>query len=115
MIKYDDYVGLGSEAAVKAAGKMGVEGKEYVVQDGDILHFLFNVRPPAGSQTGISRWPEPASQAPAIGLLWRRGNQRRVRNERSDSTTVEWWGEDGLKPQPWPPSGSTIISAGVPA
>lgn len=43
VIKYDDYVGLGSEAAVKAAGKMGVEGKEYVVQDGDILHFLFNV------------------------------------------------------------------------
>lgn len=43
VIKYEDYVGLGSEAAVKAAGKMGVEGKEYVVQDGDILHFLFNV------------------------------------------------------------------------
>ncbi len=43
VIKYDDYVTLGSEAAVKAAGKMGVEGKEYVVQDGDIMHFLFNV------------------------------------------------------------------------
>ncbi len=43
VIKYDDYVGLGSEAAVKAAGKMNVEGKEYVVQDGDIMHFLFNV------------------------------------------------------------------------
>ena len=43
VIKYDDYVGLGSEAAVKAAGKMGVEGKEYVVQDGDILHFLVTV------------------------------------------------------------------------
>ena len=43
VIKYDDYVSLGSEAAVRAAGKMGVEGKEYVVQDGDILHFLFNV------------------------------------------------------------------------
>lgn len=43
VIKYADYVGLGSEAAVKAAGKMGVEGKEYVVQDGDIMHFLFNV------------------------------------------------------------------------
>nr|MDE6652484.1 DUF933 domain-containing protein [Paramuribaculum sp.] len=43
VIKYEDYVTLGSEAAVKAAGKMGVEGKEYVVQDGDIMHFLFNV------------------------------------------------------------------------
>ncbi len=43
VIKYDDYVSLGSEAAVRAAGKMNVEGKEYVVQDGDIMHFLFNV------------------------------------------------------------------------
>ena len=43
VIKYDDYVALGSEAAVKDAGKMGVEGKEYVVQDGDIMHFRFNV------------------------------------------------------------------------
>ncbi len=43
VIKYDDYVELGSEAAVRAAGKMGVEGKEYVVADGDIMHFLFNV------------------------------------------------------------------------
>ena len=43
VIKYDDFVALGSEAAVKAAGKMSVEGKEYVVQDGDIMHFLFNV------------------------------------------------------------------------
>ncbi|MDE7411199.1 MAG: redox-regulated ATPase YchF [Paramuribaculum sp.] len=43
VIKYDDYVTLGSEAAVRAAGKMNVEGKEYVVQDGDIMHFLFNV------------------------------------------------------------------------
>ena len=43
VIKYDDYVNLGSEAAVKEAGKMGVEGKEYVVQDGDIMHFRFNV------------------------------------------------------------------------
>jgi ribosome-binding ATPase YchF (GTP1/OBG family) len=36
-------VSLGSEAAVKEAGKMNVEGKEYVVQDGDIMHFRFNV------------------------------------------------------------------------
>lgn len=43
VIKYDDYVNLGSENAVKDAGKMGVEGKEYVVQDGDIMHFRFNV------------------------------------------------------------------------
>ncbi len=43
VIKYDDYVTLGGETAVKEAGKMGVEGKEYIVQDGDIMHFLFNV------------------------------------------------------------------------
>lgn len=43
VIKYEDYVGLGGETAVKEAGKMGVEGKEYVVQDGDIMHFRFNV------------------------------------------------------------------------
>ncbi len=43
VIKYDDYVTLGSEQAVKEAGKMNVEGKEYVVTDGDIMHFRFNV------------------------------------------------------------------------
>ncbi|MBR5550605.1 MAG: redox-regulated ATPase YchF [Muribaculaceae bacterium] len=43
VIKYEDFVTLGSEAAVKEAGKMNVEGKEYVVQDGDIMHFRFNV------------------------------------------------------------------------
>lgn len=43
VIKYDDYVTLGSEKACREAGKIGVEGKEYVVQDGDIMHFLFNV------------------------------------------------------------------------
>jgi GTP-binding protein YchF len=43
VIKYDDYLKYGSEAAVKEAGKMGVEGKDYVVQDGDIMHFRFNV------------------------------------------------------------------------
>lgn len=43
VIKYQDYVKYGSEAACKEAGKMGVEGKEYVVQDGDIMHFRFNV------------------------------------------------------------------------
>lgn len=43
VIKSDDYIALGSETAVKEAGKMSVEGKEYVVQDGDIMHFRFNV------------------------------------------------------------------------
>jgi GTP-binding protein YchF len=43
VIKYDDYIQYGSEAAVKEAGKMGVEGKEYIVQDRDIMHFRFNV------------------------------------------------------------------------
>jgi len=43
VIKYGDYVKYGSEAAVKEAGKMLVEGKEYVVHDGDIMHFRFNV------------------------------------------------------------------------
>jgi len=43
VIKYNDYIKYGSEAAVKEAGKMSVEGKEYVVQDGDIMHFRFNV------------------------------------------------------------------------
>lgn len=43
VIKYDDFISYGSEAAVKEAGKMSVEGKEYVVQDGDIMHFRFNV------------------------------------------------------------------------
>lgn len=43
VIKYSDYVDLGSEQAVKEAGKMGIEGKEYVVEDGDIMHFRFNV------------------------------------------------------------------------
>ena len=43
VIKYDDYLHYGSEAAVREAGKMGIEGKDYVVQDGDIMHFRFNV------------------------------------------------------------------------
>ncbi|AHM63466.1 GTP-binding protein YchF [Flammeovirgaceae bacterium 311] len=43
VIKLDDYQKLRTEAAIKEAGKMGVEGKEYVVQDGDIMHFRFNV------------------------------------------------------------------------
>ena len=43
VIKYDDYITLGSESAVRDAGRLSVEGKDYVVQDGDIMHFLFNV------------------------------------------------------------------------
>jgi GTP-binding protein YchF len=43
VIKYQDFVELGSESACRAAGKLGSEGKDYVVQDGDIMHFLFNV------------------------------------------------------------------------
>ncbi|KAI4469305.1 obg gtpase family [Holotrichia oblita] len=43
VIKYDDYVALGSEKACREAGKIAIEGKDYVVQDGDIMHFLFNV------------------------------------------------------------------------
>jgi GTP-binding protein YchF len=43
VIKYEDYVKLGSEHACREAGKIAVEGKEYIVQDGDIMHFRFNV------------------------------------------------------------------------
>lgn len=43
VIGYDDYVTYGTEAKVKEAGKMRVEGKSYVVSDGDVMHFLFNV------------------------------------------------------------------------
>ncbi len=43
VIAYEDYVQYGSEAKVKEAGKMRVEGKTYVVKDGDVMHFLFNV------------------------------------------------------------------------
>lgn len=43
VIKFDDFIHYGGETAVKEAGKMAVEGKEYIVQDGDIMHFRFNV------------------------------------------------------------------------
>ena len=42
-IKYDDFVQYGSEAACRAAGRLATEGKDYIVADGDIMHFLFNV------------------------------------------------------------------------
>lgn len=43
VIKYEDYIRLGSEAAVREAGLLHIEGKEYEVQDGDIMNFRFNV------------------------------------------------------------------------
>ncbi|MFN4197719.1 MAG: redox-regulated ATPase YchF [Flavobacterium sp.] len=43
VIAYQDYVTFGSEAKVKEAGKLRVEGKEYIVKDGDVMHFRFNV------------------------------------------------------------------------
>ena len=43
VIKYNDFVSYGSEAKVKEAGKLSVEGKDYVVDDGDVMHFRFNV------------------------------------------------------------------------
>ena len=43
VIKYDNYIKYGSESACRDAGKLQVEGKDYVVQDGDLMHFRFNV------------------------------------------------------------------------
>ena len=43
VIKYKDFIHYGSEAACKEAGKLNVEGKDYVVEDGDVMHFRFNV------------------------------------------------------------------------
>ena len=43
VIKYADFIELGGEAQCRAAGKLSTEGKDYLVQDGDIMHFLFNV------------------------------------------------------------------------
>lgn len=43
VIAYDDYAAFGSEAAAREAGKLRVEGKEYIVKDGDVMHFRFNV------------------------------------------------------------------------
>ncbi|MCL4164074.1 UNVERIFIED_CONTAM: hypothetical protein GTU68_002498 [Idotea baltica] len=43
VIAYNDYITYGSESKVKEAGKMRVEGKNYIVKDGDVMHFLFNV------------------------------------------------------------------------
>jgi ribosome-binding ATPase YchF (GTP1/OBG family) len=43
VIHYDDYVEHGGESGCKDAGKLNIEGKEYVVLDGDVMHFRFNV------------------------------------------------------------------------
>ena len=43
VIKYDDFIKYGSETACRDAGKLNIEGKEYVVHDGDVMHFRFNV------------------------------------------------------------------------
>ena len=43
VISYNNFVKLGSEQACRDAGKLSVEGKEYVVKDGDVMHFRFNV------------------------------------------------------------------------
>lgn len=43
VIRYEDYIHLGSEQACREAGKIAVEGKDYIVRDGDIMHFRFNV------------------------------------------------------------------------
>ena len=43
VIAYDDYVRLNGEAKAKEAGKMRLEGKDYIVKDGDVMHFRFNV------------------------------------------------------------------------
>jgi ribosome-binding ATPase YchF (GTP1/OBG family) len=43
VIAYDDFIKYGSEAACREVGKLRIEGKEYVVKDGDVMHFRFNV------------------------------------------------------------------------
>jgi len=43
VISYDDLIAAGSEAAAKAAGKVRLEGKDYIMQDGDVVEFRFNV------------------------------------------------------------------------
>ena len=43
VIKYNDLIELGSEQAVKAKGKLQLQGRDYIIEDGDICHFLFNV------------------------------------------------------------------------
>ena len=43
VISYENYIKYGNETKVKEAGKLNIEGKDYVVNDGDVMHFRFNV------------------------------------------------------------------------
>ncbi len=43
VISYEDFIAHGGETGAKEAGKMRLEGKDYIVQDGDVMHFRFNV------------------------------------------------------------------------
>jgi ribosome-binding ATPase YchF (GTP1/OBG family) len=43
VVHYDDFVALGGKAAARDAGKLRIEGKEYIVSDGDVIEFRFNV------------------------------------------------------------------------
>ena len=43
VIRYNDFLTFGSESACRDAGKLSIEGKEYLVGDGDVMHFRFNV------------------------------------------------------------------------
>jgi ribosome-binding ATPase YchF (GTP1/OBG family) len=43
VIAYNDFIHFGSEAAARDNGKLRIEGKEYIVKDGDVMHFRFNV------------------------------------------------------------------------
>jgi ribosome-binding ATPase len=55
-IAYDDYVAGKGEAGSKLAGKFRLEGKEYVVADGDVMHFRFKLNPPR-PQSGRGKGP----------------------------------------------------------
>ena len=43
VISYDDFIHYGSEAAARDSGRLRIEGKDYIVKDGDVMHFRFNV------------------------------------------------------------------------
>jgi ribosome-binding ATPase YchF (GTP1/OBG family) len=43
VISYEDFISLGGESAAREKGRLRIEGKEYIVQDGDVMHFRFNV------------------------------------------------------------------------
>ncbi len=89
VIAFDDYAALGSEAAVRDAGKLRVEGKDYVVRDGDVVHFRFNVgrRPARGREASTALeqgWSRYGDQPCSLGRgrPWRSGRCGRC----------GWWG-----------------------